>query len=61
MQRYFSEMASSPRAQESKDKIRDVLSSVLASAVDFGLIVKNPVEAQGCRHSGAAKAEQSVC
>ena len=45
VQRYFSEMASSPLAHESKDKIRDVLSSVLASAVDFGLIVKNPVEA----------------
>jgi integrase len=45
VQRYFSEMASSPLAHESKDKIRDVLSSVLASAVDFGLIVKNAVEA----------------
>jgi Phage integrase, N-terminal SAM-like domain len=45
VQRYFSEMASSPLAHESKDKIRDVLSSVLTSAVDFGLIVKNPVEA----------------
>jgi integrase len=45
VQRYFSEMASSPLTHESKDKIRDVLSSVLASAVDFGLIVKNPVEA----------------
>jgi integrase len=45
VQRYFSGMASSPLAHESKDKIRDVLSSVLASAVDFGLIVKNPVEA----------------
>jgi len=45
VQRYFSEMASSPLAHESKDKVRDVLSSVLASAVDFGLLVKNPVEA----------------
>jgi len=45
VQRYFSQMASSPLAHESKDKIRDVLSSVLASAVDFGIIVKNPVEA----------------
>ncbi len=45
VQRYFSEMASSQLAHESKDKIRDVLSSVLVSAVDFGLLVKNPVEA----------------
>jgi len=45
VRRYFSQMASSPLAHESKDKIRDVLSSVLASAVDFGLLVKNPVEA----------------
>ena len=45
VQRYFAEMASSPLAHESKDKVRDVLSSVLASAVDFGLLVKNPVEA----------------
>jgi len=45
VQRYFSEMAASELAHESKDKIRDVLSSVLVSAVDFGLLVKNPVEA----------------
>jgi integrase len=38
-------MAGSQLAHESKDKIRDVLSSILASAVDFGLLVKNPVEA----------------
>ena len=30
IQRYFSEMATSPFAHESRDKIRDVLSSVLA-------------------------------
>jgi integrase len=45
VQRYFSEMAGSKLAHESKDKIRDVLSSILGSAVDFGLLVKNPVEA----------------
>ena len=38
-------MADSELAHESKDKIRDVLSSILGSAVDFGLLVKNPVEA----------------
>ena len=44
VQRYFSEMATSPLSHESRDKIRDVLSSVLRSAVDYGLLVKNPVE-----------------
>src|SRR5690348_17293962 len=29
---------------ESRDKIRDVLSSILASAVKYGSLVKNPVE-----------------
>ena len=45
IQRYFSGLADSALAHESKDKIRDVLSSILGSAVDFGLLVKNPVEA----------------
>jgi integrase len=45
VQRYFSNMATSTLAHESQDKIRDVLSSVLASAVKYGLLVKNPVEA----------------
>lgn len=44
VQRYFSEMATSPLSHESRDKIRDVLSSMLRSAVDYGLLVKNPVE-----------------
>ena len=44
IQRYFSEMASSKLAHESRDKIRDVLSSVLRSAVHYGLLVRNPVE-----------------
>lgn len=45
VQRYFSGMADSQLTHESKDKIRDMLSSILGSAVDFGLLVKNPVEA----------------
>ncbi|MFZ1998527.1 MAG: site-specific integrase [Candidatus Sulfotelmatobacter sp.] len=56
VQRYFSNMASSILAHESRDKIRDVLSSVLGSAVQYGLLVKNPVEGvrppaqrRGCR------------
>jgi integrase len=44
LQRYFSGMAVSPLAAESKDKIKDVLSSILGSAVQYGLLVKNPVE-----------------
>jgi integrase len=43
-QEYFSNMATSPLSHESRDKIRDVLSSVLGSAVRYGLLVKNPVE-----------------
>ncbi|MFB3923280.1 MAG: tyrosine-type recombinase/integrase [Terriglobia bacterium] len=43
IQRYFSDMATSPLAYESKDKIRDVLSSILGSAVKFQFLVSNPV------------------
>src|SRR5215469_328627 len=44
VQRYFTEPALLKLSHESRDKIRDVLSSVLRSAVDYGLLVKNPVE-----------------
>ncbi len=44
IQRYISGLASSKLSHESKDKIRDVLSSILASAVEYGLLVKNPAE-----------------
>jgi len=44
LQRYFSQMAASPLSRESKDKIRDVLSTVLRSAKDYGLLVTNPAE-----------------
>jgi integrase len=44
IQRYFSNMATSALAHESRDKIRDVLSSVLRSAVEYGFLVRNPVE-----------------
>ena len=44
VQKYFSNMAMSPLAHESEDKIRDVLSSVLASAVKYEFLVRNPVE-----------------
>jgi len=35
-------MATSPLAHESRDKIRDVLSSVLGSAVQYGFLLSNP-------------------
>jgi integrase len=43
-QRYFSNMAASPLSHESRDKVRDVLSSVLGSAVQYGFLLGNPVE-----------------
>ncbi len=42
IQRYFSNMATSPLAHESRDKIRDVLSSVLGSAKHYGFLLSNP-------------------
>jgi integrase len=42
--RYFSGFAEASLDGESIDKIRDVLSSIMASAVRYGLLVKNPVE-----------------
>jgi integrase len=44
IQRYFSEMAASKLSHQSRDKIRDVLSGVLRSAVEYGFLLKNPVE-----------------
>ena len=58
IQRYVSNLAASPLSHESKDKIRDVISSILGSAVQYGLLVKNPAEGvrlpldrRGKRHS----------
>jgi len=44
LQKYFSGMADSALSYESKDKLRDVLSSVLASAKQYGMLVVNPAE-----------------
>jgi integrase len=44
LQRYFSSMVASGLSHESKDKIRDVLSSILGSAVRYQLLVRNPME-----------------
>jgi integrase len=43
VQRYVSGMANWKIEQESKDKVRDVLSSILGSTVDYNLLLKNPV------------------
>jgi len=42
--RYFAGLANSALAQESLDKIRDVLASILKRAIRHGLLVKNPTE-----------------
>lgn len=44
LQRYFSGLVDSELSYESKDKIRDVLSSILVSAKKYGLLVTNPAE-----------------
>lgn len=44
LQEYFSTMVTSPLSHESRDKIRDVLSSVMRTAIDYGLLKVNPVE-----------------
>jgi integrase len=44
IQKFLSSMAKSPLAHESRDKIRDVLSSVLGSAKTYGLLTMNPAE-----------------
>lgn len=43
VQVYFSSMLGSPLAHGTRDKVRRVFSSVLASAVRYGLLVTNPV------------------
>jgi len=49
VQRYLSEMGKSSLSHESRDKIRDVLSSILGSAVQYGLLVKILLRGCDCR------------
>jgi integrase len=56
VQQYISGMAGWKLSQESKDKVRDVLSGVLGSAVAYGLLVKNP--AAGVRLPRPTKASR---
>jgi integrase len=44
IQRFFVSPVLSKLSHESRDKVRDVLSSVLASAVEYGLLAKNAAE-----------------
>jgi integrase len=44
IQKYLSGLATSKLSHESRDKIRDVLSSILGSAKKYELLVRNPVE-----------------
>jgi hypothetical protein len=45
VQRYFSDLASKTKLQHgSRDKVRDVLSSVLNAARQYNLLITNPVE-----------------
>ena len=44
LQEYFTQLAGKRLAHESQDKIRDVMSAVLRSAVDYGLLILNPIE-----------------
>ena len=60
VQRYFSEHGTSNLSHESRDKIRDVLSSVLGSAVEYGLLVKNPVEGVRLPPTRGAEADQTI-
>jgi integrase len=53
LQQYFSGIASSKLSYESRDKIRDVMSSILTSAVTYGILVKNPMD--GVRLAPARK------
>src|SRR5579871_6015686 len=53
LQKYFSGLASSDLSYASRDKIRDVMSSILSSAVTYGILVKNPIE--GVRLAPAKK------
>lgn len=44
LQQFLSSLAGSKLAHESRDKVRDVLASILTSAMRFGFLVNNPIE-----------------
>jgi integrase len=53
--RYFASLGSSGLAYESIDKIRDVLSGIMGSAIRHQLLVKNPVEGVRLPHPRRGK------
>jgi integrase len=55
IQQYLSGLSESSLAYESRDKIRDVLSSILRSAVQYGYLVTNPVEGLRLRRAKRGK------
>ena len=44
LQAYFTGLVSSPLSHESKDKIKDVLSGILQTAITNDLLLRNPME-----------------
>jgi integrase len=44
LQEYFTQMSTSKLSHESRDKIRDVLASILSAAVKYGMLASNPAE-----------------
>lgn len=44
LDRYFATLAKGELSQESLDKVRDVLASILKRAIRHGLVVKNPLD-----------------
>jgi integrase len=44
LQQFFSGFAASALSYESQDKTRDVMSSILSSAVTYGILIKNPMD-----------------
>jgi ATP-dependent helicase/nuclease subunit A len=57
VQRFLTGLGSLELSHESRDKIRDVLASILSAAVQYQLLVKNPVE--GLRLPPSKKGRQS--
>lgn len=44
LQKYFSALATSPLARESRDKIRDVMSAIMGTALRTGFLATNPMD-----------------
>ena len=60
VQRYFSGMTGADLSHESQDKIRDVLSAILGSAIRYGYLVKNPAEGIRLLRAGVNRSKPYV-